>query len=376
MFYIILFSIIALLLALSITLFLKLQKLTKSPLSKHNALVEEEVFQAMPLPIVYKKNGAWHTNKLFSHAFGTLCKENAELLSTLPKHTEHSHELTFDNGITKQTRIYTAPLMGSTGDFVAIVVDIASLHKSKVLLMQQKERLELALEGSGEALWDWDLKSDLIFYSQKWKQMMGYDANETPSTLSSWLNVVHSKDMAFVNERLKAHLDGKSDTFMVEHRIRQSDPLRWVRVKGKVIRGKDDQAIRMVGTFLDITLRKEEEARASLESERFRAFIEGLPLLAFIKDIHGHYLYLNPSHQKFLGFTSWKNKKADNLFDPKTAEALSEIDRLTLYEGNVKHEISLPTPEGNTHHFDLYEYAIEEEGRKLLCGVSINKSFK
>jgi len=377
MLQIVLFAIIALLLIISLTLFFRLQKLqSKTNTSQRSALDEEEIFQTLPLPIIYKKNGHWQTNKAFSHAFGAMSKDNSELLSMLPKCGEHTCELQFDNGIIKPTLIYTAPLLGASGDFVAIVVDISHLQKSKALLLQQKERLELALEGCNEALWDWDMKSESVFYSQKWKQLMGYETTETPSTLSSWLNLVHSKDMALVNERLKAHLDGKSDYFEVDHRIRQSDPLQWVKVRGKAIRGKNEQPFRMVGTIRNVTVDKAEEMKERFEHERFIAFVEHIPALSFIKSTHGNYLYINQAYQQFLGFKTWKNKTAKDLFDAHTAEKIAEMDRLSLYEGLTQHEITLPTSEGLKSNFSLHQFIIEEEGEKLLCGICINKPFR
>jgi len=374
---IVLFAIIAFLGVIALTLYFRLQKLQSSAQTpKQHPMQEAETFQAMPLPILYKKNAQWFTNKAFTHAFGTMSKENAELLSTLPKNGEHAMELQFDNGITKQTLIYTAPLLGATGDFVAMIVDIAHLHKSKALLMQQKERLELALEGSDEALWDWDMKNETIFYSSKWKHLMGYEAKDHPSTLSSWLNLVHSKDMALVNERLKAHLDGKSDLFVVDHRVRGSEPLRWVNVRGKVIVGKNEQPIRMVGTIRDISNRKGEEVREHAEHERFIAFVEHIPALCFIKNAQGHYLYMNQAYQKFLGFKTWKDKTAMSLFNERTAAEIAETDRLSLYEGIQEHNITLPTAEGFNTYFHLYKFVIDEENEKLLCGFCINKPFK
>lgn len=374
---IVLFAIIAFLLVICVILYFRLQKLQTRPTkSQHAALHEEEIFQTMPLPIVYKKNGNWHTNKAFSHAFGAMSKENTELLIMLPKSGEHSCELQFDNGIVKQTLIYTAPLLGSSGDFVAIVVDIAHLQKSKALLLHQKERLELALEGCDEALWDWDLKSEVVFYAPKWKQIMGYEAAENPSTLASWLNLVHSKDMALVNERLKTHLDGKSEHFEVDHRIRQSEPLRWVNVRGRIIRGKNEHAIRMVGTIRDVTEHKAHELKERFEHDRFIAFVEHIPALSFIKNAHGNYLYMNQAYQQFLGFKTWKHKSAADLFDAQTAHEIAETDRLSLYEGITQHEITLPTSEGLKSSFHLYKFLIDEEGEKLLCGFCINKPFR
>ena len=377
MLQILLLAIIAFLLIISLVLYFRLQKLSLKPQSTHHCLLQEEaIFQTIPLPVLYKKNGEWRTNKAFSHAFGAMSKENAELLSMLPKNGEHSSELQFDNGIVKQTLIYTVPLLGAPNDFLAIVVDIADLQKSKTLLLQQKERLDLALEGSDEAVWDWDLKSDVIFYAPKWKQLMGYNATENPSTLSSWLNLVHSKDMALVNEHLKAHLDGKSEQFEVDHRIRQSEPLRWVHVCGKVIRGKNEQLIRMVGTIRDVTQRKEKEIQETFEYTRFIAFAEHIPAPSFIKNAYGIYLYMNQAYQQFLGFKTWQNRSAKDIFDTQTAHEIAETDRLSLYEGFTEHHISLPTSEGLKNFFHLYKFPIEENGEKLLCGFCINKPFK
>lgn len=377
MLQIVLFATIAALVLIILYLYASFQKLQSESRPSYQTLLDSEaILQALPLPLCYKKNTKWFTNKAFTHAFGAMSKETAELLNTLPRSGEHSHKMLFDNDITKQALIYTAPLLSSSSDFVAIIVDIAHLHKSKTLLMQQKERLELALEGSDEALWDWDIKDESIFYSPKWKQLMGYETKDHPSTLSSWLNLVHSKDMALVNERLKAHLDGKSDLFVVDHRVRGSDPLRWVNVRGKVIVGKNEQPIRMVGTIRDISNRKSEEVLEHAEHERFIAFVEHIPALCFIKNTQGHYLYMNQAYQKFLGFKTWKNKTAMSLFNKRTAEDIAETDRLSLYEGIQEHDITLPTAEELNTHFHLYKFVIDEENEKLLCGFCINKPFK
>lgn len=371
------FAAIAFLLFLVFYLFFRLQKLQKHTSPSHQSHLETEaVFNALPLPLLYKKSGKWVSNKTFTHAFGALSKETAELLNSLPKSGEHPHELLFDNDITKQTLIYTAPLLGSSHDFVAVIVDIAHLHKSKALLMHQKERLELALEGSDEALWDWDIKHESVFYSLKWKQLMGYESKDHPSTLSSWLNLVHSKDMARVNESLKAHLDGRSPLFVIDHRVRDSNPLRWVNVRGKAILGKNEQPIRMVGTIRDISEHKAQEVQDNFIHERFAAFVEHIPALCFIKNAQGKYLYMNQAYQKFLGFKTWKNKTASELFDPKIAANIAETDRLSLYEGVKEHDVNLPTLEGLSSRFHLYKFAIDEEAEKLLCGFCINKPFK
>jgi PAS domain S-box-containing protein len=375
---IVLFACIGVLLASTITLFVLFQN-QKKHISPLPVAPLDDIFQSIPLPFLYKKENQLYYNKAFSKAFGNFVKETAERISTLPKSGEHSLLLTFDNNIPKQTIVHTSTLFGTQNNivgFTALIVDISALHKSKELLMTQKERLELALEGSDEAFWDWDMKSDDVFYSQKWKHLMGYNDTETPSTLSSWLNLVHSKDMALVNERLKAHLDGHSEYFMVDHRIRQSEPLRWIKVRGRVIRGKNDRNIRMVGIIRDISQQKANAVQENLEHERFVAFVEHIPAPAFIKNAHGKYLYMNQAYQKFIGFKTWKNKSATDLFDTETAEEITATDRLAFYEGIVTHTIGLPTAEGTKSYFHFYKFDIDIESEKFLCGFGINKPFK
>ena len=85
---------------------------------------------------------------------------------------------------------------------------------------------------------------------------------------------------------------------------------------------------------------------------------------------------MNQAYQKFLGFKTWKNKTAMDLFDAKTAHALAQTDRLSLYEGIHEHALDLPTQEGMLEHFTLYKFLIDSGDEKLICGYNINKSFK
>jgi len=112
------------------------------------------------------------------------------------------------------------------------------------------------------------------------------------------------------------------------------------------------------------------------EQEYFHAFFEFLPSFAFIKDAQGHYLYMNQSYQKLIGFRTWKDQTAADLFDASTAHTIAEMDRLSLYEGSYRHTLNLPTQEGNIESFTIHTFLIDAGDEKLICGFSINKSFK
>lgn len=205
---------------------------------------------------------------------------------------------------------------------------------------------------------------------------MGYEEEDNPSKLTSWLNLVHPKDMAMVNEKLALHLDGKSDFLYMEHRLRETQPLRWITVRGKAVVDKKGAPLRLTGTIRDITQRKHTEATLAAQQALFLSFFENLPAIAFIKNAKGNYLYLNHFYQKYIGFRTWKGKTAMELFTPDVAEAILESDRLALYEGMVEQTVLLPTEEGKKEAFTTYKFVIEDnEGEKCLCGFGINKSF-
>lgn len=384
MFEIVLYSVIAFLILTNSILFFLLhkQKHPNKP-TQTNSPLFEDLFNSFSIPLFYILKGVGQGgNKAFLHAFGKLPKEVFTQLSALPKNSENPLELTYDNGIKKNTLVYTSTLLDSeknVSGLIGAITDITALQKSKDTLLVQKQRLELALEGSQDGIWDWDMKSDVVFFSSKWKSIMGYEAQDSPNTLSSWLNLVHTKDMAVVNQKLKEHLDGNSELFFVDHRIRNSNPLQWVTVRGKVIFGKNNKAQRMVGTIRDISVRKKHEEDSNRIKERFASFIEDLPAIAFIKDMHGKYLFINTFYQKYLGFKTWQDKTPSELFDASTAENIIETDRLSLYEDKIEHSITIPTEEGALQEFKLYKFPIEnEDGERSLCGfgIMINKPFR
>lgn len=369
---------------LLVTCLLLYRSLTKHKELYHTLKQEnsffEELFYAIPIAIFYKKGSIEEGNKAFHHAFGPFKKEVFSQIQNIPKNSEQTLELTYDNNIKKNSLTLYTNLLDSNHNIIGIVGAIWDIHewnKSKESLLVQKQRLELAFEGSEDGLWDWNLENDILFFSSRWKKIMGYEPQDNPNTLASWLNLVHPKDMAVVNEALSVHLDGRSPSFFIEHRIRDSEPIIWVAVRGKVVCGKENKPLRMSGTIRDITARKEQEEKIRLYKELFILFVSHLPTLAYIKDSQGRFIYLNDFGQKLIGFKTWRNKTVHELFDERTAQELSTCDRLSMYEGIVKQTFHIGKEDGSRAYFEAFTFIIEnEEEEKLYCGIGINKSFK
>lgn len=370
-----------LLIASNVFLFLHLKKQQQhiQTIKADNALFEE-FFNALPLPLFFQnKNGDNIGNKAFTHAFGHFAKTTFETLSALPRKSEQYLDLKFDNDIEKSVMVRGIHLFDAAKNalgFGGFIFDMSDINKSKELLLAQKQRLDFAIESSQEGIWDWDITNDSLFYSPKWKSIMGYEINEKLTNTSAWLNIVHHKDMAMVNEILKLHVDGGNASFDIEHRIRNTEPLKWVNVCGKVIFGKDNKVLRIVGTIRDISPRKRTEEDEKKYKDKLATFLDSFPGLVFIKDSQGKYIYMNSFYQKYIDFRAWTHKTPQEIFDLETAEKISNSDRLAMYEGMMEHEIAIPNEEGLFKVFQLYKFPVTVEGNeKLLCGFGINKSF-
>lgn len=123
-------------------------------------------------------------------------------------------------------------------------------------------RWQVALDSAGHGLWDWDIAANRLFRSESWLAMLGYTVEDAPDTsLESALSLVHPDDIERVRQSVRAHLDGRSDVYVGEHRVRHCDgSWRWVRDSGRVVAwSADGRPLRMVGTHTAIDEQKQLE---------------------------------------------------------------------------------------------------------------------
>lgn len=128
---------------------------------------------------------------------------------------------------------------------------------------------KFAIEGSGEGVWDWDIKTDEVTYSKRWKEMLGYPEYDIRTARADWLRRIHPEDRAAVDETMRRYLEGEKETYVAEFRlICKHESYKWVLCRGMVVsRSKEGEPLRMIGTHADITERRLEKM-ALQQSER------------------------------------------------------------------------------------------------------------
>jgi diguanylate cyclase (GGDEF)-like protein/PAS domain S-box-containing protein len=154
------------------------------------------------------------------------------------------------------------------------------LNETLAKIKAAEERYALAVRGANDGLWDWNLVTGEIYFSPRWKAMLGYEEHEISHTPEEWFKRVHPEDLEALQTAIKAHLDGHTEHIYHEHRVRHRDgSYRWMLSRALAVRNAQGQATRMAGSRTDITDRKRAEER--LQHDALHDTLTGLPNRAF-----------------------------------------------------------------------------------------------
>ena len=142
-------------------------------------------------------------------------------------------------------------LLTSLADYAAIAIENANLYKksqeelAERIRMQEalrvsEERYALAANGANDGLWDWDLRSNNIYYSPRWKTQLGFSEGEIGPSPNEWFQRVHPQDLERLKLDVAAHLDHTTSHFENEHRLLHKDgTYRWILCRGLSRLGPD-----------------------------------------------------------------------------------------------------------------------------------------
>ena len=145
-------------------------------------------------------------------------------------------------------------------DEVLICAGIRDVSHRKAIeqaLRVSEERFDLAVRGTDLGIWDWDLTTDLVYFSPRWKGMLGFQEDELANDFATWEERVHPEDLERSRETIRAYLESETTRYELEHRLRHRDgTYRWILARGALVRDAGGRPCRMVGSHLDITDRK------------------------------------------------------------------------------------------------------------------------
>jgi len=252
----------------------------------------------------------------------------------------------------------------------ARAIDLVKTHRA---LDASEKRLRLVIEATSDGVWDWNVRTEEMFFSDRWYTMLGYEPGEFPAGYSAWRDRVHPDDLESAEAVVRAHLANLVPEINVEARLRAKSGLwKWINSRGKAIeREADGSALRLVGTNTDVTARKESEAALRENSIFLNTLLNAIPAPVFYKDTNGHYLGCNQAFAESIGQTRSDvvGKTASELMPTQEAETHRVMDlellgqpRPAAYEGQTT------DPAGSIHDV-VFHKAVFLNSDNCVAGI-------
>lgn len=192
------------------------------------------------------------------------------------------------------TKVPLKDAAGKTVGLVGVSRDITERKQAEKALQLSQERLALVIEGSNDGIWDWDIPTNKVYFSPRWKSMLGYADDEVENTFSSWQRLMHPADLPRAMAAIENYWSHDVQTYELEHRLRHRDgSYRWVLARGVARRDDQGRPVRMAGSHVDLTERKLAEEALTRSEHRFRTLATLAPVGIFEGDAEGRCIYVN-----------------------------------------------------------------------------------
>ena len=200
-----------------------------------------------------------------------------------------------------------------------------------------QERYELAVEGAKDGIWDWNLKTNSIYYSSRWLSLIGLQPQDISERSEDWIERIHPDDREMFQQDLSAHLQQLRPQFQCEYRIRHADGSdRWMQARGRALWDENNQAYRIAGSQTDITARKALENAKELAQITLHSIGDAV----ITTDAKGNIQDFNPVAERLTG---WRAKDAKrlpvhqvcNLIDSNSGNPLENPAMTAIKEGRV-----------------------------------------
>jgi two-component system sensor histidine kinase/response regulator len=241
------------------------------------------------------------------------------------------------------------------------------------MLLAEQERWRLVMGSSQDGLFDSDLLTGKVFYSPRWKAILGYGPDELEPTVETWRSLIFPDDMEAVEKSLSTYLNNREGASKIEYRMRHRDgSWRWLLVRAQAVWDQEGRPVRLVGSHSDITESKRVLAALKASEDRFSAFMENLPFIAVIKDAGGRIVYSNRTFERTFNLQpgEWIGKRdTDVLPAPVTASIMEEDRRVLLTGTHVERIESVRTPDGVMRQFLTTKFSFPNASGQRAMGT-------
>ena len=179
------------------------------------------------------------------------------------------------------------------------------LKKRTKDLEDSEFRWKFAVDGSGDGLWDWNIKTNEVYFSKRWKEMLGFKEEEIQNNLKEWEKRVHPDDIVQVLKDINNHLEGKTSTYKNEHRVLcKNGKYKWILDRGIIVqKNEEGKPLRIIGTHSDIDERKLLEKKELEQKEEFETIFKTIKDGIAIINLDTKFINCNQAFIDLLGYS-------------------------------------------------------------------------
>lgn len=172
-------------------------------------------------------------------------------------------------------------------------------------LRESEERWQLAVKGTNDGIWDWNIKADRVYHSTRSREILGYEDEDIGNNLDEWFNLVHPDDFDLQMQTIQNHFDNKTPFYISEHRLRCKDgSYKWILERGQALWDADGNVVRMAGSHTDITERKLAEEQLRQSEQRFQILARATNDAVWDWDLLTDKVWWNDSVQTLFGYSA------------------------------------------------------------------------
>jgi len=188
----------------------------------------------------------------------------------------------------------------------SLLSDIMERERAQETLRLSEERFALVARGTRDGLWDWCLQTGKIYFSPRWKVMLGYGEAEIANDFAALQDLIHPDDLGVALEAWLDCLEGKTDAFSVEYRLRDNQGgYRWIQCRGLSVRKGEGEPVRMAGSHTDISKRKQAQEQLQKTSAHLQYLVDNSPAIIYGAVPSGDFrlTFVSENVTRLLGYT-------------------------------------------------------------------------
>ncbi|UZQ52894.1 PAS domain S-box protein [Trichothermofontia sichuanensis B231] len=243
--------------------------------------------------------------------------------------------------------------------------EIQRREQVEASLRASEERWQLAIQGTNDGIWDWRVPTNEVFFSRRWKSMLGFADDEIAQHLDEWFQRIHPDDRPAMMAAIQAHFDQQTPFYLSEYRMQCKDgSYKWILDRGQALWDEAGNVVRMTGSHTDITKRKEAELALKESEARFQAFLQNAPLLAWIVDAEGILLYANPAFWAIVpaGVDAVIGQSLHDLFPAEFVAEYLRSNQYVLETGQVLESLeAAPAPDGSVRQYLVRKFPLRHQ---------------